>query len=111
MAHGFEAGGSIEGTGEDTGSVLFIRLPEQARAAFLAKSTLRNLGCAIPLQAAVFDDCDIVFLGFGMGTKDTMQFSAHAAVAMGTPECGFIDVEFYRAAEATSVHVGDPPIP
>ncbi len=82
MAHGFEAGWLIEGTGEDTCSVLFIRLPEQARAAFSAKSALRNLGCAIPPQAAVFDDCDIVFLGFGMGTKDAMQFLAHTAMAI-----------------------------
>ncbi len=62
MAHGVKVGWLIEGTGEDTGSVLFIRLPEQARAAFSAKSALRNLGCAVPPQAAVFDDCDIVFL-------------------------------------------------
>ncbi len=82
MAYGVKAGWLIEGTGEDTGSVLFIRLPEQARAVFSAKSALRNLGCAIPRQAAVFDDCDIVFLGFGIGTKDAMQFLAHTAVAI-----------------------------
>ena len=82
MAHGFEVGWLIEGTGEDTGSVLFVRLPEQARAAFTAKTALRNLRCAIPLQAAVFGDRDIVFHGFGMGTKDAMQFLAHSAVAI-----------------------------
>jgi len=82
MAHGVKAGWLIEGTGEDTDSVLFIRLPKQARAALSAKSALRKFGCAIPLQAAVFDDCYMVFLGFGMGTKDAMQLSAHTAVAI-----------------------------
>ncbi len=82
MADGVKVGWPIERTGEDTGRVLFIRLPEQAGAAFSTKSAPRNLGCAIPLQAAVFEDRDIVFLGFGMGTKDAMQFLAHTAVTI-----------------------------
>ncbi len=41
----------------------------------------------------------------------TMTSLAHVAVAMGTPESRYIDFEFYRAAEASSVHVGDPSIP
>src|SRR5262249_20710870 len=72
----------VERAGRDADRTALQPLPEQARAAFLAEAATGEAGRAVPFQAAITGDGDVLGGGIRIGAVVAVEFAALAAVTI-----------------------------